>query len=81
VVAWQRVHIVSGEFDRAPSSGSDAQSVLESVLLGKNVTVALGPGGHSFILNGKLAHVNAEMEYTNLTTPSVRAASILGDNG
>lgn len=39
------------------------------VLLGRRMTVALGPAGNNMILNGKLAHVNAEEAYTHLTTP------------
>ncbi|SGZ29524.1 BQ5605_C051g12526 [Microbotryum silenes-dioicae] len=38
-------------------------------LLGRKVTAALGPLGSNFVLNGKLAHVNAEQAYTHLTTP------------
>ncbi|KAK4046971.1 Lanosterol 14-alpha-demethylase [Microbotryomycetes sp. JL221] len=38
-------------------------------MLGKQMTAALGPLGSNFVLNGKLAHVNAEQAYTNLTTP------------
>lgn len=40
-----------------------------SVLLGRKVTVALGPPGSNLVLNGKLAHVSAEEAYTHLTTP------------
>jgi sterol 14-demethylase len=39
------------------------------VLLGKKTTVAVGPTGNDFILNGKLKDVNAEEIYTVLTTP------------
>ncbi|KAI8278834.1 Eburicol 14-alpha-demethylase [Colletotrichum sp. SAR11_57] len=39
------------------------------VLLGKRTTVAVGPQGNDFILNGKLKDVNAEEIYTVLTTP------------
>ncbi|CCF32640.1 eburicol 14-alpha-demethylase [Colletotrichum higginsianum] len=39
------------------------------VLLGKKTTVAVGPQGNDFILNGKLKDVNAEEIYTVLTTP------------
>ncbi|KAB5536450.1 cytochrome P450 51 [Coniochaeta sp. 2T2.1] len=39
------------------------------VLLGKKMTVALGPQGNDFILNGKLKDVSAEEIYTPLTTP------------
>ncbi|KAM0755231.1 lanosterol 14-alpha-demethylase [Meredithblackwellia eburnea MCA 4105] len=38
-------------------------------LLGRWVTATLGPNGNNFVLNGKLAHVNAEEAYTHLTTP------------
>ncbi|GAA6033161.1 hypothetical protein JCM8097_002975 [Rhodosporidiobolus ruineniae] len=38
-------------------------------LLGRKITAALGPLGSNFVLNGKLAHVNAEEAYTHLTTP------------
>ncbi|GAA5996010.1 cytochrome P450 [Rhodotorula paludigena] len=38
-------------------------------LLGRRITAALGPLGSNFVLNGKLAHVNAEEAYTHLTTP------------
>ncbi|KAF6804077.1 cytochrome p450 51b [Colletotrichum sojae] len=39
------------------------------ILLGKKTTVAVGPQGNDFILNGKLKDVNAEEIYTRLTTP------------
>ncbi|KAI5481064.1 cytochrome P450, family 51 (sterol 14-demethylase) [Pseudohyphozyma bogoriensis] len=38
-------------------------------LLGRWITVSLGPLGNDWVLNGKLAHVNAEKAYTHLTTP------------
>ncbi|BGP34590.1 Lanosterol 14-alpha-demethylase [Rhodotorula toruloides] len=38
-------------------------------LLGRKITATLGPLGSNFVLNGKLAHVNAEEAYTHLTTP------------
>ncbi|GAA5901833.1 hypothetical protein JCM5296_002085 [Sporobolomyces johnsonii] len=38
-------------------------------LLGRKITATLGPMGSNFVLNGKLAHVNAEEAYTHLTTP------------
>ncbi|GAA5972400.1 hypothetical protein JCM11641_001826 [Rhodosporidiobolus odoratus] len=38
-------------------------------LLGRRITCTLGPMGSNFVLNGKLAHVNAEEAYTHLTTP------------
>ncbi|KAG6011457.1 lanosterol 14-alpha-demethylase [Claviceps pusilla] len=43
--------------------------VFTFVLLGKKTTVAVGPAGNEFILNGKLKDVNAEEIYTVLTTP------------
>lgn len=43
--------------------------VFTFVLLGKKTTVAVGPAGNDFILNGKLKDVNAEEIYTVLTTP------------
>ncbi|KAK9331480.1 cytochrome P450 [Lipomyces starkeyi] len=39
------------------------------VLLGRKVTVALGPKGNDFVLNAKLSDVSAEDAYTHLTTP------------
>ncbi|EUC64781.1 lanosterol 14-alpha-demethylase, partial [Rhizoctonia solani AG-3 Rhs1AP] len=39
------------------------------VLLGRKMTVALGPKGSNFILGGKLSQVSAEEAYTHLTTP------------
>lgn len=38
-------------------------------LLGRNVTVALGPKGSNLVFNGKLSQVSAEEAYTHLTTP------------
>jgi sterol 14-demethylase len=43
--------------------------VFTFVLLGRKTTVAVGPTGNDFILNGKLKDVNAEEIYTVLTTP------------
>ncbi|GAA95635.1 uncharacterized protein L969DRAFT_15559 [Mixia osmundae IAM 14324] len=43
--------------------------VFTFVLLGRKVTVALGPSGSNFVLNGRLHHVSAEEAYTHLTTP------------
>ncbi|KAL7820027.1 cytochrome P450 51B [Trichoderma gracile] len=43
--------------------------VFTFVLLGKKTTVAVGPAGNDFILNGKLKDVNAEEIYSVLTTP------------
>lgn len=39
------------------------------ILLGRKVTVYLGPKGNQFILNGKLEDLNAEEIYSVLTTP------------
>ncbi|BGP19235.1 hypothetical protein JCM10213_007030 [Rhodosporidiobolus nylandii] len=44
-------------------------SVFTYPLLGRKITCTLGPMGSNFVLNGKLAHVNAEEAYTHLTTP------------
>ncbi|CEQ41690.1 SPOSA6832_03419 [Sporobolomyces salmonicolor] len=46
-------------------------------LLGRKITATLGPMGSNFVLNGKLAHVNAEEAYTHLTTPFVPPLSLL----
>lgn len=43
--------------------------VFSFVLLGRVMTVCLGPKGHEFVLNAKLADVSAEAAYTHLTTP------------
>lgn len=43
--------------------------VFTFILLGKKTTVAVGPAGNDFILNGKLKDVCAEEIYTVLTTP------------
>nr|QFR37225.1 cytochrome P450 [Cyberlindnera americana] len=43
--------------------------VFAFVLLGKVMTVYLGPKGHEFVLNSKLADVSAEDAYQHLTTP------------
>ncbi|PHH82991.1 hypothetical protein CDD83_3096 [Cordyceps sp. RAO-2017] len=43
--------------------------VFTFILLGKKTTVAVGPAGNEFILNGKLRDVNAEEVYSVLTTP------------
>lgn len=39
------------------------------ILLGRKMTVCLGPKGNDFIFNGKLSQVCAEEAYTHLTTP------------
>ncbi|KAG8922031.1 Lanosterol 14-alpha-demethylase [Tulasnella sp. 418] len=43
--------------------------VFTFILLGRRMTVALGPKGNNFILGGKLSQVSAEEAYTSLTTP------------
>lgn len=43
--------------------------IFSFVLLGKVMTVYLGPKGHEFIFNAKLADVSAEAAYGHLTTP------------
>lgn len=43
--------------------------VFAFMLLGKVMTVYLGPKGHEFVLNAKLADVSAEAAYSHLTTP------------
>ncbi|CAA7267235.1 unnamed protein product [Cyclocybe aegerita] len=43
--------------------------VFTFILLGRRVTVALGPRGNNFILGGKSTVFNAEDVYTKLTTP------------
>ncbi|KAL8727526.1 MAG: hypothetical protein Q9166_005997 [cf. Caloplaca sp. 2 TL-2023] len=43
--------------------------VFTFILLGRKVTVYLGPKGNQFILNGKLKELNAEEIYSVLTTP------------
>lgn len=44
-------------------------NVFSFVLLGKVMTVYLGPKGHEFVLNAKLNDVSAEDAYSHLTTP------------
>ncbi|EDO17684.1 hypothetical protein Kpol_1004p61 [Vanderwaltozyma polyspora DSM 70294] len=39
------------------------------MLLGRIMTVYLGPKGHEFVFNAKLADVSAEAAYAHLTTP------------
>lgn len=39
------------------------------VLLGRKMTVALGPKGNNLSLGGKVQYVRAEDAYTHLTTP------------
>lgn len=43
--------------------------VFTFVLLGRKMTVALGPKGSNMILNGRLSQVSAEDAYGSLTTP------------
>ncbi|KAF8907290.1 lanosterol 14-alpha-demethylase [Gymnopilus junonius] len=43
--------------------------VFTFILLGRRVTVALGPKGNNFVLGGKSTVFNAEDAYTHLTTP------------
>ncbi|KAK9237703.1 cytochrome P450 [Lipomyces kononenkoae] len=43
--------------------------VFTFVLLGRKMTVALGPKGNDFILNAKVSDVSAEDAYHHLTTP------------
>ncbi|GAA5869659.1 hypothetical protein JCM8547_005099 [Rhodosporidiobolus lusitaniae] len=43
--------------------------VFQFPLLGRTVTVALGPHGSNFVLNSPYKSVNAEAAYTNFTTP------------
>lgn len=40
------------------------------MLFGRVMTVYLGPKGHEFVLNSKLADVSAEEAYSHLTTPA-----------
>jgi len=43
--------------------------VFTFVMLGRRMTVALGPKGNNLSLGGKISHVSAEDAYTHLTTP------------
>lgn len=43
--------------------------VFTFILLGRKMTVALGPKGNNLSLGGKTSHVSAEDAYTHLTTP------------
>ncbi|KIK70327.1 hypothetical protein GYMLUDRAFT_32331 [Collybiopsis luxurians FD-317 M1] len=43
--------------------------VFTFILLGRKVTVCLGPRGNNFVLGGKSTVFNAEDAYTHLTTP------------
>lgn len=53
-------------FAKAQKKHGDVFSFL---LLGKVMTVYLGPKGHEFVLNAKGTDVSAEEAYTHLTTP------------
>ncbi|CCC70983.1 hypothetical protein NCAS_0G00960 [Naumovozyma castellii] len=44
-------------------------NIFSFMLLGRIMTVYLGPKGHEFIFNAKLADVSAEDAYSHLTTP------------
>ena len=65
--AWRYLHLVSTAL--ILESHIRLRMTFCSVLLGRKMTVALGPAGNNMIFNGKLAHVNAEEAYTHLTTP------------
>lgn len=43
--------------------------IFSFVLLGKIMTVYLGPKGHEFVFNAKLSETSAEAAYAHLTTP------------
>ncbi|WWC93972.1 hypothetical protein V866_000810 [Kwoniella sp. B9012] len=43
--------------------------VFSFVMMGRNITVALGPKGNNLSLGGKTSQVTAEDAYTHLTTP------------
>lgn len=43
--------------------------VFTFILMGRRMTVALGPKGNNLSLGGKVSHVSAEEAYTHLTTP------------
>ncbi|KAK7205657.1 cytochrome P-450 lanosterol 14-alpha-demethylase [Myxozyma melibiosi] len=43
--------------------------VFTFVMLGRHITVALGPRGNDFVLNAKHSDVSAEEAYAHLTTP------------
>ncbi|EMR10923.1 hypothetical protein PNEG_01069 [Pneumocystis murina B123] len=44
-------------------------NIFTFILLGKKMTVALGPKGNDLVFNGKLSSLSAEEAYTRLTTP------------
>lgn len=43
--------------------------IFSFMLMGKVMTVYLGPKGHEFVYNAKISDVSAEAAYTHLTTP------------
>ncbi|RUP39403.1 lanosterol 14-alpha demethylase [Jimgerdemannia flammicorona] len=43
--------------------------VFTCILLGKRITVCLGPDGHDFVFNGNVKNVSAAEAYKHLTTP------------
>ena len=51
----------------ATLTGFEYGDVFTFVLLGRKMTVALGPAGNNFILGGKLANLSAEDAYTVCT--------------
>ena len=53
-------------FDNCRAKYGDCFSFM---LLGRIMTVYLGPKGHEFVFNAKLSDVSAEAAYSNLTTP------------
>lgn len=55
-----------GFFEKCRQQHGD---VFAFMLLGRVMTVYLGPKGHEFVLNSKLADVLAEEAYQHLTTP------------
>ena len=54
-------------FDKCRAKYGDCFSFM---LLGRIMTVYLGPKGHEFVFNAKLSDVSAEAAYSNLTTPA-----------
>ncbi|KZV80691.1 cytochrome P450 [Exidia glandulosa HHB12029] len=67
-------------FGSAASFGNDPLAFFDScrrkygdcftfVLLGRKMTVCVGPKGSNLVLGGKLSEVSAEEAYTHLTTP------------
>ncbi len=70
-VPWLGSAVVYGmqPYDFFESCRARYGDVFAFVLLGKVMTVYLGPKGHEFVLNSKLADVSAEEAYKHLTTP------------